>query len=289
MIQETTTIDRPAAAVGGATKQSLVIGALFVILFLPVLRDILPMWLTDEQAGHCLFILPIAIGLLWLRRAELAAAPRDPKPIGLPIMMIGLMSETFAYLMRVHFLEVWSFVPILVGFVLLFYGPNVLQIAKFSILLVFLLMPLPTVIFKPLSLWIRAASTVGATWIVDILGYPVLRTGNIIQIPGMTVEVATVCSGFNKLAVLVTIALLYGYLYPIGNWRRLMLLILVVPIALAANVIRIDMILLASYYSGQEGFHIAHTVAELVVIVASFVLFVLVGNLFGCKRPRFSI
>jgi exosortase len=272
-----------------STPQVLAPAAFVLILFLPVLKDIVPTWLTEDEAGHCIFILPIAIALLWLRRSELKAARIDPKPIGLLPLSIGLGLEAFAYLMRVHFLEVWSFVPILAGFVYLVYGPEVWKIARFSIFLVVLLMPLPTPLFKPLSLWIRAASTVGATSLVDLLGYPVLRSGNVIQIPGMTVEVATVCSGFNKLAVLVTIALIYGYLYPINYLRRGLLLLLVVPIALAANIIRIDMILLASYYQGQEGFHIAHSYAEFVVIAASFALFVLVGNVMGCKNPRFAI
>jgi exosortase len=67
----------------------------------------------------------------------------------------------------------------------------------------------------------------------------VLRDGNIIQLPAMPLEVAEACSGIRSLLSLFTVAVIYGYFLERKTWRRWVLALSALPIAVTANVARI--------------------------------------------------
>jgi exosortase len=122
---------------------------------------------------------------------------------------------------------------------------------------------------------------------MSALGFTVLQNGNLIEIPGMTLEVAEVCSGFRKLIALGAFSLLYGYLFDIAPWKRAVLFLAAFPIALMANVIRISALIAVSSMWGEKALHIAHDWAEVFVLVIAFALYLLLGKGIGCKNLRF--
>jgi exosortase len=72
-----------------------------------------------------------------------------------------------------------------------------------------------------------------------LTGVPVLRDGNILMLSNYSMEVVEACSGIRSLMSLTALAIAYGYLTEPRRWVRCALVILMVPIAIAANAIRI--------------------------------------------------
>jgi exosortase len=75
--------------------------------------------------------------------------------------------------------------------------------------------------------------------LLPLFGVPVLREGNVIQLPAMSLEVAEACSGIRSLMSLLTLSIFYGYFLERPMWRRVALALASVPIAIAANAVRL--------------------------------------------------
>jgi exosortase len=116
-----------------------------------------------------------------------------------------------------------------------------------------------------------------AALLLPVAGVPVLREGNVIHLPAMTLEVAEACSGVRSLLSLATLAIIYGYLVETRRWSRVVLAIAAIPIAVAANSLRIVITgLLVQYWDPgkAEGFFHAFS-GWLVFVVSLTMLFLL--------------
>ena len=102
------------------------------------------------------------------------------------------------------------------------------------------------------------------------MGVPVLREGNVIQLPAMTLEVAEACSGIRSLLSLVTLAIIYGYLVTDSNRMRILLAISAIPIAVAANSLRIiGTGLLVQYWDPAKAEGFFHSFSGWLIFVVS--------------------
>jgi exosortase len=116
-----------------------------------------------------------------------------------------------------------------------------------------------------------------ATWSLAFLGVPVFREGNVINLPAMPLEVAEACSGIRSLLSLTTLAIMYGYLMEERPPLRVALAVASIPIAVAANGLRIvGTGLLVQYWDPEkaEGFFHAFS-GWLIFVVSLLMLFVL--------------
>jgi exosortase len=88
---------------------------------------------------------------------------------------------------------------------------------------------------------------------LPFFGVPCLREGNVINLPGIALEVAEACSGIRSLMSLVTLAIIYGYLMEKRLWVRCVLALASIPIAVIANSVRIiGTGLLVQYWSAEK-------------------------------------
>lgn len=259
------------------------------LLYAPVLWETAQIWLHDDQHAHGVFIFPLALGLLWILRHELQGIARSPSGWGVVLLIVGLLLESVGYLARVKFVPFASLILVLWGGILLLHGRELWRRLRFVVFFLIFAAPIPNALLMPLSANIQNASTVCAAESMSLVGYPLIRTGNRIDTPKVSVEVAEVCSGFKKLIALTAFACLYGFLFDIPNWKRALLVLSAYPIALIANSIRISALIAIGSEGGDAALHAAHDWAEIGVLVMAFVLFTLWGRLLGCKTLRFSL
>jgi len=164
-----------------------------------------------------------------------------------------------------------------------------LRIVRFALLFSLLANPLPHSLLSGMTTWIQDASTTGAAGLMNLLGFTLIRQGNVIQVPGAVLEVAAACSGFHKFLSLSAFTILYAYLFTDNNRVRLALLASVLPIALIANVLRIAGLIAAASGGGLSALHMAHDLAEYLAIILAFGLLVLLGRSLGCRTLRFDL
>jgi exosortase len=125
------------------------------------------------------------------------------------------------------------------GLVWTLLGRAMVSRVKFVLLVLLLAIPLPTILFNQITFPLQLLASRFASDLLPLAGVPVLREGNVIQLPAMQLEVAEACSGIRSLMSLFTVAVIYGYFLERTTWRRVALALASLPIAVAANVARI--------------------------------------------------
>jgi exosortase len=109
--------------------------------------------------------------------------------------------------------------------------------------------------------------------VLPVLGVPILREGNVINLPSMALEVAEACSGIRSLMSLVTLAIIYGYLMEKRLWVRWLLALASVPIAVAANSARIiGTGLLVQYWDAEKAEGYFHASWGWIIFVISLIM-----------------
>lgn len=217
----------------------LILAALLAVLYHGIAVKLVTDWveLPDFSQG---FLIPFfAAYILWEMRRELQATEIAPSWSGVWLVALGLCELMLGVLGADLFLQRTSFVLLAAGLVWTLLGKAMLGRARFVLLVLLLAIPLPAVLYNeitfPLQIW---ASKI-ASALLSLAEVPVLREGNVIQLPAMQLEVAQACSGIRSLMSLFTVAVIYGYFLERKVWRRVALALAALPIAVAANAARI--------------------------------------------------
>ncbi len=284
------TIQEGKTADGALSPWTPLVFAVGVLaLYAPTLIVAAHEWTINDNYAHGFFIFPLCAFLLWLRRDDLREAERRPSAWGLLPLAAGVIWQCLSYTLQLRYIGIWTLPLTLVGGVLVLYGPAMLPFVRFVILFSLLAYPLPHSVLAGMTTRIQSASTDGATALMTTLGYPLIKQGNVIQVPGAMLEVAEACSGFHKLLSLTAFTLLYSYLFTSSQWKRLILIAAVLPLALLVNILRISGLIAAAAAGGLPALHRAHDMAEYCAIGLAFGLLILLGRVLGCRTMRFSL
>jgi exosortase B len=267
--------------------------ASFAILYLPAYVDLArTVWSTDEQ-GHGPIILVVSIWLLFGKRHELAAmAPRPMYWLGVPLLAAGLAFYVLGRSQSFLMLEVGSQILVLSAFVLLFLGRAALRLIWFPVFFLVFMTPFPEALVAVVTGPLKLAVSAVAANLLFALGYPVSRVGVIMNVGQYQLLVADACAGLNSMFTLEALGLLYMNLMQYTSVaRNLTLTALVVPIAFAANIVRVCILVLVTYHFGDaagQGF--VHGFAGMVLFVVGLILVLATDHALGWvfKEPKTS-
>jgi exosortase len=219
--------------------KGLVIAGLLAGLYGPVLIRMIVQWWQDPDYSHG-FVVPLFVGyVLYQRRHQLRQVPLEPSNLGLPVM-IGAIGLLLAGSLGAElFVARFSLLFLLAGMLLFLAGWKMLRAVAFPLAFLTLMIPLPAIIYNqvtfPLQLLASRVSSNG----LELVGVPVLREGNVLVLPNYSLEVVEACSGIRSLMSLIALAVAYGYFVEKRNWVRITLVVLMVPIAVASNAMRV--------------------------------------------------
>ncbi|HNT38845.1 MAG TPA: exosortase B [Rubrivivax sp.] len=245
-------------------------------------------WPSDEQ-GHGPIILAVSLWLLFTKRHELAAAPRRPSLLlGLPLLLGGLLLYVLGRSQFIMFFEIVSQILVLAGLVLLFLGPRGLRIVWFPLFFLLFMVPLPGSIVASVTGPLKMAVSIVASKLLYLLGYPVARSGVIMSVGPYQLLVADACAGLNSMFTLEALGLLYMNLMRYTNTvRNVLLAILIIPIAFLANITRVIILVLVTYYLGDEaGQGFVHGFAGIVLFLVGLMLMLATDKLLRVFFPE---
>jgi exosortase len=268
----------PAKTVSISTNAALAIGILALLvgtLYGGIIVSLVADWVNDPNYSHG-FLVPLFSGfLVWRGRAGLSRLPLRPTWWGLPAVAASLGVLVVGRLGAEFFLMRSSLVFLLASLVLYFCGWRWLRALLFPIAFLFLMIPIPAILYAQITLPLQIHASRMASWFLTLFGVPVLREGNIIQLPAITLEVAEACSGIRSLISLIALAVIYGYFLEPSLWRRILLVAAAVPIAIAANALRITGTgLLVQFWSPEAGTGFFHAFSGwLIFVLAMLMLF----------------
>lgn len=224
----------PAALLGG-----LLLAALGVAVASDAWADILQIALRDEESSQVLLVPFVVAWLVWVRRGRLADCPREATWIGPLLVAAGWGVLTVGYHHAIQSFWHGGAVLVAVGCLLSVAGaPFARRFLPALAVLVFLV-PVPGMVRQRIAIPLQAGSARLAQTAFDILGYDVLRSGNVLNFNGVDVAVAEACNGMRMVfaLVLVTYAFAFGAAVPRG--MRWLLIALSPLVALACNVLRL--------------------------------------------------
>ncbi|HSV69358.1 MAG TPA: exosortase B [Methylibium sp.] len=262
-------------------------------MYLPVyLSAASTLWDTDENA-HAPLVLAIAVWLFWGLRQALAEGVAAPSAgAGWSVFVFGLLSYILGRSLGVSVLVFGSQLFIVGGVLLLLKGAPALRLAWFPVFYLVFMIPLPGTLIDaatgPLKQWV----SVIVETLLFAVGYPIARSGVVISIGQYQMLVADACSGLHSMFSLAALGSLFMYL--MGRPSRLhnaVMIAAIAPIAFAANIVRVMVLVLITYHLGDEagqGFlhGAAGIVLMLVALVAFFALDALLLALLRPASPR---
>lgn len=186
------------------------------------------------------FLVPLFAGfLVWDNRNAIRATPVRPSWAGIGLIVFALV----VLILGVYGVELFtsriSFVFLLAGLIWTFFGRPMLKRLRFPLFVLVLAIPFPAIVFNQITFPLQLLASRLASMVLPLLGVPVLQDGNVIELPVMKLEVAEACSGIRSLMSLFTLAVFYGYFLEKTTTRRVILALASIPIAVAANVVRI--------------------------------------------------
>jgi exosortase B len=281
----------PAASLNAAPRLTwLIVLVGFAAMYLPTYwwaaNEI---WQTDDHA-HGAIILLVVIWLFWQERERiLAVVPKSQAAVGWPCFIFGLLVYVLGRSQNISILEIGSQIFVLGGALLLLQGWPGIRVAWFPLFYIIFMIPLPGILVDavtgPLKNWI----SVIAEHVLYAFGYPIARNGVVLTIGQYQLLVADACSGLHSMFSLSALGLLFMYITERKNWlHNGIMLASLLPIAFAANIIRVMILILVTYYLGDEaGQGFLHGTAGMVLLVAALLfLFTLDSGLAIIFRTR---
>ena len=220
-------------------KPVLLLGLLLVLLYHGIAFKLVSDWYDLPDFSHGFLIPFFAAFLLWDKREQFRSTPMSPSWAGISLVVLGLFALLLGVLGADLFFQRVSFVLLVSGLVWTLLGKRMLGQLKFVLFVLLLAIPLPAIVFNQITFPLQQWASTLASGLLSVARVPVLQMGNIIRLPAMDLEVAEACSGIRSLMSLFTVAVIYGYFLEKETWRRVLLALSSLPIAVTANVLRI--------------------------------------------------
>jgi exosortase B len=260
---------------------------LYVPTYLLLAQDFWP----KEENAHGPIILGIVLWLIWRIRAHLSDFTQKKNPIaGATFLILGLLLYVVGRSQEILIFEAGSQIPLLLGIVLITHGAVVARRFWYPLLFLLFLIPLPAFFVEMLTGPLKHYVSVLVENILYWTGYPIARSGVMLSIGPYQLLVADACSGLNSMFSLSALGLFYTYLVQRASWtHNLILLASIIPIAFFANVIRVILLVLITYYFGDEaGQGFAHTLSGMVLFMVALMSFLIVDGLIASVRKRLA-
>ena len=262
------------------------------ILFVPTFYDLFTgAWVGEEQ-GHGPIIFGLALWLIYRKWPEVLEATTPPRTswTGWPILAIGLVVHLLGRSQHILMLELLSIILVMAAVLLVKRGGRALLVLWFPFFFMIFMVPLPSEFVAAVTMPMKMAVSWATEHVLFAFGYPISRSGVILQIGQYQLLVADACAGLQTLLTLEALGLFYLNLmrHP-SALRNIGLALFIVPISFCANVIRVIVLTLITYYFGDaagQGF--LHGFAGMVLFVTALVLILSVDTALQwvSRRPK---
>ena len=244
-------------------------GALVVLLFAPVLRDMFKEYATDESMGHGFFVPIVAGYMIWQRRPEIERTARKPHwsgwvvcLLGFLFLLLGTFGAEFAMMRCGLLLTVYGVVLATCGF-------PVFRLLAFPLVLLLFMIRIPQFIYGQITFPLQILASRFAEYSLSMLGIPVLREGNVLELASQKLNVVEACSGIRSLLSLTFLSLVYGYFFESRKWIRVLLFLATIPIAIFANGLRVTITGILSEVNTQYAEGVFHMMEGWVIFMVA--------------------
>lgn len=245
------------------TKHALFVAVVSVLvgLFWKPLWILSAFSLQRPEYSHLILIPLVSIALIYWLRREVFAKPASTCYAGSVALLVGLalygVARLFGAISATEVepslsISVVGFVLACAGAFLFIYGWPAFRAALFPIAFLLFVVPVPALWLEKIIYFLQQGSSEAAALMLSGLGVPFFRNGFIFQLPGISIEVARECSGIRSSIALVITTLLAAQFLLRSNWRKLAICLLILPVAIVKNGLRITTLSVLSVYVSRD-------------------------------------
>ena len=252
----------------------VVIGLL--ALYGPSFYDLVTgLWMSEEQA-HGPIILLLSTWLLYRKWPEMMVRTegQPSSGAGWVVALAGLVLYLLGRTQQFPIFEIGSYIVMLAAVLLVKRGSLALRMMWFPLFFMLFMVPLPGIVVVTLTMPMKTAVSYVTEQVLFFVGYPIARSGVILQIGQYQLMVADACAGLHTLFTLEALGLFYlNLVRHTSALRNGVLAVLIIPISFTANVIRVISLTLITYYFGDaagQGF--LHGFAGMVLFISALLL-----------------
>ena len=205
----------------------------------PVLANLFIGLATSEDYSYGL-LLPLVCGyLIYLKWPQIRSLLWNPSPLGLLFIAAGFSLYIVGELGAEFYVPRLSFLVVVTGLVFLMGGWQLVRLLLFPLFLLVIMVPLPEFVMKRLTLPLQLISSGLATAMLQVVGIPAFRQGNVIDLGVRQMQVVEACSGLRYILSLLALGVIFCYFFQRRLWKIVLLLIVLIPSAIVANALRV--------------------------------------------------
>lgn len=243
-------------------------------------------WYHDDNYSHG-FLVPLIAGYFLRERwNDLKAARVAPSGIGLAVIAFALLQLIIASLGNEYFTARSSLIVLIAGMVLYFFGTDIFRITRMPLLYLLFMVPLPYIVYNALALPLKMFVSWVSVGFLKTIGLSVVREGNIIMFPSITLEVADACSGMRSLVSILALSTAYAFFLQVSHVKRWVIIVSSIIIAIATNALRVIITgILANYQGAAAAQGFFHEFAGMAVFTLAMAMLAGLGLLLREKTP----
>jgi exosortase len=270
----------------GLSRTGGVFLLLTIIAYWPTIRMTAEIISASDDMAHGLFAPVVAAFVLHYERDRIRAAILRPSWWGIPVLLLAAAVALVALLGGSSTIHRAAMLVTLGGGALAIGGWSLLRLALFPICLLFFTFPIPVVLYGEITQPLQLFSSQIAERVFELMGYSVIREGNILTLSHQVLAVEEACSGIRSLVSLVFFCTAYSYFFEQRFLPRLWIVLGAVPAALAMNVARIVITGVLGKYKPEWTTGTAHDALAWLALIAALSLVLLAHRLIRARFPE---
>lgn len=264
--------------------------ALWAAVFIPVIPAMVETWLNHSDNSHALLVPLISLYFAWQKRRELSQVEISGSLWGGLLLAASLAVYLLSYAGGIAVIARIAIVTSLFGLLWGSLGWAAVRVLAFPLGFLLFMVPVPDTLLGMVSFPLQMLATKISAGVIQFCAIPVYREGNMLFFIQTQLEVAEACSGIRSIMSLTMLSVLFAHLSGNGWWRKAVLILAAIPIAMLANILRVSGTgILAHFFGDQVARGFLHEFSGLAVFVFGlgmlFLVFTLLNRIGARRSP----
>ena len=211
--------------------------------------------LEQDFSPHFSLILLVSFYLMYQQRQALMARVEYGARGGIPLLLGGILCYVLGLAWRSSLslqdglaLTTFGVLMVWVGAFVTFFGLPATRLALFPLGFLLFIVPMPEALLAHTITALQHASADVVAVLFRLTPVPVVRDGLVFTVPGFAIEVARECSSIRSSLALLIAGVLANHLLLRRWWSKAIVLLLVFPLAVFKNGVRIVALCLLTLY-----------------------------------------
>lgn len=245
---------------------------MFVFCFYPALSILMKKWWGSEDYTHAIFVVPIIAYIVWQKRDHFFDRSAS-NWVGGGLVLLSLLYYLLSLKIQVPTLIFLSFVFFFISVVVFIGGVGAVKDFLLPAFLMLMIIPIPNQILSTITASMQLYISELSEHIIRLFSVPMLREGNVLQLPTRSFQVIDACSGIRSLISMTTLSVIIGYFTLSRNVSKVALFFISIPVAMVMNLVRVVAIVLLYYFFRLDlTAGMLHSATGLVLFVAGLAM-----------------